>query len=73
MGKILFEKEAVFEMFTRLVVRVLRPGLPGALVESVEHWARVWEIVGSNPGLVKPMTYKIDTCGFLARCLALLG
>ena len=35
------------------------------------HWARVREIAGSNPGQVKPMTYKIDTCHSLARCSAL--
>ena len=46
---------------------------PGAVAESVEHWSRVWKIMGSNPGWVKPMTYKIDTCRFLARCSALLG
>ena len=23
--------------------------LPGMVAESVEHWSRVWEIVGSNP------------------------
>ncbi len=45
----------------------------GAVAESVEHWSRVREIVGSNPGRVKPMTYKIDICHFLARCSALLG
>ena len=44
-----------------------------AVAESGEHWSRVREIVGSNPGQVKPMTYKIDTCRFLARCSALLG
>ena len=41
--------------------------------ESVEHWSRVWKIVGSNPSRVKPMTYKIDTCCMLARYSALLG
>ena len=46
---------------------------PGAVAESVEHWSRLREIVGSNTGRVKPMTYKIDTCRFLARCLVLLG
>ena len=45
---------------------------PGAMAKSVEDWSRVWEIVGSNPGRVKPMTYKTDTCCFLAKCLALL-
>ena len=38
-------------------VVVLRPSIPGAVVESVEHWSPVREIVGSNPGLVKRMTY----------------
>ena len=47
--------------------------IPGAVAKSVEHWSRMWEIVGSNPSWVKPMTDKIDTCCFLARCLALLG
>ena len=28
---------------------------------------------GSNPGWVKPMTYKIYTCRFLAWCSALIG
>ena len=46
---------------------------PSAVVESVEHWSRMREIVGSNPSRVKPMTYQIDTCRFLARCSALLG
>ena len=44
-----------------------------AVAESVEHWTCAREIVGSNPGHVKPMTYIIDTCRFLDRCLALLG
>ena len=60
--------------------------IPGAVAKSVEHGPRVREmalskvrtgplrvIVGSNPGQVKPMTHKIDTCYFLARCSALLG
>ena len=47
--------------------------LSDAMAESVEHWSLVREIAGSNPGRVKPMTYKIDTCRFLARCSALLG
>ena len=29
--------------------------------------------MGSNHDRVKPMTYKIDDCHFLAMCLALLG
>ena len=40
---------------------------PGSVAESVEHWARVREIVGSNPGQIKPLTYQINTCRFLAR------
>ena len=46
---------------------------PGTVAESVEYWSRVWEIVGSNPSRVKPMTNKIDACHFLARCSTLLG
>ena len=30
-------------------------------------------LVSSNSDRIKPMTYKIDTCRSLARCLALLG
>ena len=41
----------------------------GTMAESIEHWSYVREIVGSNPGRVKP----IDTCRFLAGCSALLG
>ena len=48
-------------------------GMLGPVVESVEHGSRLREIVVSNHGRVKPMTYQIDTCRFLARCLALLG
>ena len=44
-----------------------------AVAESAEQWPRVLEIVGSNPGRVKPMTYQIDICRLLARCSALLG
>ena len=40
--------------------------IPGAVTESVEHWS-------SNPSRVKPMTYKLDTSHFLAKCSALLG
>ena len=47
--------------------------LPGVVAYSVEHGPRVWEIVGSNLSRVKPMTYEINTCRFLARCTALLG
>ena len=43
--------------------------IPGTGAELVEHGSRVQEIVGQ----VKPVTYKIDACPFLARCLALLG
>ena len=43
------------------------------VTESVEHRSRVREIVGLNPGRVKPTTYKIDTRHFLARHSALLG
>ena len=34
------------------------------MAESVEHWSHVWEIEGLNPGRVKQMTYKIDTCPY---------
>ena len=33
----------------------------------------MWEIESLVTGLVKPMTYKIDTCRFLAGRLALIG
>ena len=44
-----------------------------AIAKLVEHWSRMRDIMGSNAGRVKPMTYKIYTCRFLARCSALLG
>ena len=40
---------------------------PGTVAESVEHGPRVLKIVGSDHGRVKPMTYKICDCYFLAR------
>ena len=47
---------------------------PGTVAESVEHWSRMWEIVGFQTySRVKSMTYKIDTCPFLTNCSALLG
>ena len=60
-------------MFCTVLLTAAKQLKPGAVAESVEHWSRVREIMGSNPGRVKPMSYKIDTCHFLARCLALLG
>ena len=46
---------------------------PGAVPESVEHGLRVWDIGTLVPGQVKPMTYKIDICHFLAWYLPLIG
>ena len=37
------------------------------MVESVEHCPRLWEIVGSNPLLVKPINYQIDSYHFLDK------
>ena len=39
---------------------------PGAVAKSVEREPRVREIGSSVPSQVKSMTYKIDTCHFLA-------
>ena len=33
--------------------------IPGEVAESVEHWSRMWDILGSKPGRVKSMTYQI--------------
>ena len=44
---------------------------PGVMTELVAHGPRVWD--WENPGRVKPMTSRIDTCHILARHLALLG
>ena len=49
-----------------LVIVLLQPG---AVTELVEHCPGAGEIVGR----VKPMTYRTDTCLFLARCSTLLG
>ena len=46
---------------------------PGTVAESVKPWSRMREIMPSIPGQVKPMSYQINTCRFIARCLALLG
>ena len=47
--------------------------LPDVVAESVERRPRVREIGSLVPGQVKPMTYQIDTCRFLAWCFALIG
>ena len=44
-----------------------------AVAKSVERIPHVWEIRSLVPGRVKPMTYQIDTCRFLAWCSALIG
>ena len=38
-----------------------------AVDESVERNLPMQKVVSSIPGRVKPMTYKIDTCRFLAK------
>ena len=45
----------------------------GAVAESIERRPRVREIESLILGQVKPVTYKVDTCHFLAWCLALIG
>ena len=45
---------------------------PGAVTESVERGPHVWEIRSLVPGRVKIVTYKIDTCHFLAWPLAVI-
>ena len=44
---------------------------PGMVAELIEP--RVWVFGSSVPFRVKPMTYQIDTCYFLAWCSALIG
>ena len=39
--------------------------IPTVVAESVERHSRIREI--GSPGLVKPRTYKVDTCHFLER------
>ena len=48
-------------------------GVLGEVAESVEHLFCGREILGSNPARVKPMTYKINACRFLARCSLRVG
>ena len=46
---------------------------PKTVAESVERGPCMRKIGSSVPGRVKPMTYKIDACHFLAWYLALLA
>ena len=46
---------------------------PGAVTKSVERRLSMREIEGLVPSQVKPMTYKIDVCRFLAWHLPLIG
>ena len=43
------------------------------VTKSVEHKHSVQKVRSSNPSRVKPVTYQIDTCGYLAWRLALIG
>ena len=43
------------------------------MAESVKRGTRMQKIRSSILGQVKPMTYKIDTCHYLAWCSALIG
>ena len=43
------------------------------VAELIERGPNVWEIGSSVPGRVKSMTYKIDTCCFLAWRFAIIG
>ena len=63
----------MLSMSTRSATVLTASRGPGMVAESVEHCPRVREILGSNPGRVKPLTYQIDTRHFLARYFALLG
>ena len=39
-----------------LYIYIYRPSM---VAETIDHWSRRLEIVGSNPGQIKPMTYKL--------------
>ena len=44
-----------------------------AMAESLERMLPVRKVGSSSPGRVKPMTYQIGTCQYLAWYPALLG
>ena len=50
-----------------------RISVPGMVAKSVEREPRVREIGSSILGQVKPMTYKVDICPFLAWLSGLIG
>ena len=59
-----------------VIISPLQPGPDSQMTRaSVSCFVRSEDsdLTGSNLGRVKPMTYKIATCHFLARCSALLG
>ena len=41
--------------------------IPDVVADSMERLLCMWEIGSLVPGRVKPVTYKIETCHFLAR------
>ena len=45
----------------------------GGVPKLIDCGSREWEIGSSAPSQFKPMTYKIDTCLFLAWNSALIG
>ena len=61
---------------SHLVIYYMNYGVnfkPGAVAQSVERGPHVLQIESSVPDWVKPITYQIDTCHFLARYSALTG
>ena len=48
---------------------ILAPGISDAGIESLT----MWDVRILKSGHVKPMTYKIDTCGYLVWGLTSLG
>ena len=49
-----------------LATAIMLPFVPGMVAESIESGPRVQEIRSLVPSQVKPMTYQIDACRFLA-------
>ena len=74
MGKLVGKANSnAFELVTSQTEWFYLSWVPAAVAELEDRAPRMRELKSLVLGRVKPMTYKIDTCHFLACRSALLG
>ena len=64
---------SLLRLATPELIVLLRISQPEVVTEFVQRRLPVLKVGSSNPSRVKPVTYKIDTCHYLAWRLVLIG